>query len=171
MGRSLIAALAFAAAGGCGSDAGVHRPLFDMDAKPTPERAVVMPPFPDQNNLLEFPVLSAPHRYFIDARSLSVGSDGIVRYTVVVKTTGGSVNTSYEGIRCATWQKRLYAVGREGGKWVEARQSAWTDIRRSAPGEYHARLHADYFCIGRTTVNRADDAVRALRANARGRAE
>lgn len=161
--------MALAAATGCTSDAGVHRPLIDTETKIASESALVLPPFPQEKDLLEFPVLSAPHRYFIDPRSLSVGSDGIVRYTVIVETTGGAVNTNYEGIRCATWQKRLYAVGRAGGKWVEARQSAWTDIRRNAPGEYQANLHADHFCIGRATVRNPDEAVRSLRASARGR--
>lgn len=172
MGRSLIAALALACAGGCASDATEHRPLLlDTEQKPAAESALALPPFPAQKDLIEFPVHSAPHRYFIDPRSVSVGADGIVRYTVVVNAAGGAVNTHYEGIRCATWQKRLYAVGRDSGKWVEAKQSAWTEIRRSAPGEYQASLHRDYFCDGRATVRNAEEAVRSLRASARGRVD
>ena len=41
--------------------------------------------------------------------SLTVGTDGVVRYTVVVTSPAGARNVNYEGIRCDTYEWRLYA--------------------------------------------------------------
>ena len=158
------ALLAVVLMSGCGSDLGKHVPFMsDEQAKPPPESAVVLPPYPQEKDLLQFPFgPTGSHRYFVDTQSISVGADGVVRYTVVVKTTGGAVNTSYEGIRCMSAEKRLYAIG-VGQKWIPAKISEWTDIRRfNASHEHQAVLFQDYFCRGEEIVRTREDAVRAL---------
>ena len=144
--------------------------LQEPTSSPQPENALVLPPYPQQKDLLEFsagPVGS--HRYFIDKQSILVGADGVVRYSVVVRAAGGATNTTYEGLRCATGQKRLYAVGRGDGKWVEAKSSDWTEIRARSPNEYQATLFADFFCPGRLIVRDREEALWALqRSGSRG---
>ena len=98
--------------------------------------------------------------------SILVGTDGVVRYSVVVRTAGGATNTTYEGLRCASGQKRLYAVGRADGKWVEAKISQWTEIRSRSPNEYQATLYADFFCRGRVIVRDRQEALRLLQRGA-----
>jgi hypothetical protein len=174
--RRLAAVLLLAAAAGCGSisqrtASEWERASSDSQEQRPREHAVALPRYPQERDLLEFefrPIGS--HRYFLDTQSLNVGSDGIVRYSVVVKTAGGAVNTSYEGIRCATREKRLYATGRGGNQWVEAKRSDWTEIRRNDPNEFQAMLYADAFCPGRLIVRSRDEALNALRASMRGRA-
>ena len=89
---------------------------------------------------------SATARFFIDAKSLSLADDGVVRYTLVVRGSGGAENISYEGIRCETAERRLYAFGRPGGEWVRSRNDAWLRIEENAFNRQHAVLAKDYFC-------------------------
>jgi hypothetical protein len=75
---------------------------FEAD-KPWVELAAQLPPYPQTENLLEFNVSSATrNRHYVDAASISVGSDKVVRYTVVIESAGGARNVSFEGMRCAT---------------------------------------------------------------------
>jgi hypothetical protein len=80
------------------------------------------PAFPKPENLIEFyvgPVTT--NKYFIDASTLSVGSDRIVRYVLVVRTSGGASNVSFEGINCKELTWKHYATGRSDGTWTKSR--------------------------------------------------
>jgi hypothetical protein len=137
------------------------------DAKVVPvEKPVVLPAFPKDPDLTEFGVgASSSHRYFVDGSTIDVGADGVVRYALVVKTAGGASNASYEGIRCSTYEKRVYALGHPQRKWIEAKRSVWEPIQRGRAGEHHAVLYAEYFCPDRRIVA---DRAEALRAFASG---
>ena len=90
-------------------------PNFDdeYDAKPWTEVEVVLPPYPQEADLLSFRVGAVRDTQFmVDTKSVSIGSDGVVRYTLVVIGSGGARNVSYEGLRCATGERRFYAFGR-----------------------------------------------------------
>src|SRR5690606_24875279 len=57
---------------------------FDDPYKPWQEVAVQIPAPPKDQDLLPFEVSeTASHRFTIDANSLTVGADGVVRYTLV----------------------------------------------------------------------------------------
>lgn len=144
-------------------DANWDRDAVDEQKSAQQERAVSLPPYPRDADLLEFDVVSTPHRYFVDAKSIDVGNDGVVRYTLVVRTAGGAANASYEGIRCASYEKRIYALGHPQRKWIEARRSVWESIDPTRTGEYQDILYKNYFCPDRAIVANRDDAVRALR--------
>ena len=153
--------------------AGQHEPEWDrsgLDAKPLPrEQEVSLPAYPRDSDLIEFEVGSGAHRYFIDARSLQVGADGVVRYAVIVKTAGGASNAAYEGIRCASQEKRTYALGHPQGKWIAARRSVWEPITPGRANEHQAVLYKDFFCPDRLIVSSRDAALRALRNEYVGR--
>ena len=147
-----------------------HTPLFgDEPAGPPRENALVLPPYPEERDLLEFSAgPTSSHRFFIDKQSLLIGTDGVIRYAAIVKAAGGAVSASYEGIRCIPAQKRIYAVGR-GEKWVEAKNAQWTEIRPRVANEYQATLYADYFCPNRQMVRNREEALRVLlRSGSRG---
>jgi hypothetical protein len=134
------------------------------DAKVTPqEQAVALPAYPRESDLVEFRVgATSSHRFFVDPTTLDVGADGVVRYALVVKTEGGANNATYEGIRCASYEKRVYAVGTAQRKWIEARRSVWEAIQPDRANEYQAILYAEYFCPDRRIVPDKAAAVRAL---------
>src|SRR4030065_1495297 len=94
---------------------------FEFEAdKPWVELSAQLPPAPKAENLVEFNVSSATrNRHFVDTASISVGDDKVVRYTVVIEAAGGAKNVSFEGMRCATGERRLYAYGQPDGGWWE----------------------------------------------------
>ena len=96
-----------------------------------------LPDYPHAQNLIEFDAGAATsNRYYVDGSTLSVGEDGVVRYVVVVKTSGGATNVNYEGIRCGAKERKLYAFGRSDNIWGKSRTLAWRSIR---PGQLSGR--------------------------------
>ncbi len=130
---------------------------FDEDSKPWKELQAQIPAYPRPENLIPFEVSAAsPHRFFIDAASLSVGEDGVVRYSLYLKTAGGATNVSYEGIRCETREQKYYAVGRADGSWVRARNPQWRRVEDKEVNRYHYVLYADYLCTGKSARSTKD---------------
>ncbi|MGQ0749219.1 MAG: CNP1-like family protein [Betaproteobacteria bacterium] len=136
---------------------------YDDEKKPWKEIEAQIPPYPKSESLILFETAPAGHQFFIDAPSVSVGTDGVVRYTLFVKTAGGAINVSYEGIRCETREQKYYAIGRAGGGWSRARDPAWRYIEAKQFNRHHGMLHGDYFCNGREPVKTARRVVDALK--------
>jgi len=140
---------------------------FEAD-KPWVELAAQLPPYPQTENLLEFNVSSATrNRHYVDAASISVGSDKVVRYTVVIESAGGARNVAFEGMRCATGERRLYAYGRPDGSWSKARNAGWEDIKFRSLLSYHKALYEDHFCPDGINVRDPSVAVRNLKRGTR----
>lgn len=111
------------------------------------ELEVKLPPHPRSANIIAFDVSAASsNRFYIDPESISVGGDGVVRYTVVVRSPGGAENISYEGIRCETREQKYYAFGRRDGTWANARSGEWRYIEYKDINRQHGVLYLDYFC-------------------------
>lgn len=144
---------------------------FDFEfenEKPWAELAAQLPLTPRAENLVEFNVSSATrNRYFIDTASISVGEDKVVRYTVVIDAVGGAKNIAFEGLRCETAERRLYAYGHPDGTWSKARNAGWEGIKFRSPLSYHKALYEDHFCPDGINVQNANEAVRSLRRGAR----
>lgn len=119
---------------------------FDEDKKPWKEIEARIPAYPRPENLLPFaPADYSPHRFFVDAQSLSMGEDGVMRYVLVVKTAGGVTNVTFEGMRCSTREQKYYAVGQPQGSWAKAKNARWRTIRKGDTGQ-HGALYDGYFC-------------------------
>jgi hypothetical protein len=149
--RLLVALVAVAAASAAAAPALAQWRLFESDydeeKKPWKEIEALLPGAPKQENLIPFdPGGSASHRFYIDAPSLSVGEDGVVRYTLVIRTSGGATNTTFEGIRCATQEQKVYAVGHQDGAWVRARDPRWKRIEARGVNSHHGVLYLDFMC-------------------------
>jgi hypothetical protein len=122
-----------------------------------------LPPYPKADHLLEFNVAAVTNfRFFIDASSLSVGSDGVVRYVLVARSPSGAQNVSYEGIRCKGTSYRLYATGRRDGTWTRARDDSWHPIGHE-PTDWRRALNDDYFCPRGGMIASAAEGIDALR--------
>lgn len=136
----------------------------DPDAPKRTEDIVQLPGFPQEVNLLEFYVsATTTHKYFIDASTLSVGKDGVVRYTLVIRTSGGSTNVTYEGMRCESREYKIYATGHRDGTWALARRSEWRPVENKPTNRHHAALSRDYFCPVGNAIYTADEGREALR--------
>lgn len=171
--RTIVVVAAFAAAACMSSPdrTGATRAYDGSDTQRIPrEGAFTRPPYPQDSNLMEFAVGPAvSHRYFIDTQSVSVGTDGVARYTVVIRAAGGATNVFFEGIRCDPAQKRIYAFGRAGGQWIEAKRAAWTPIRLNRLDDYQTTLYEDGFCPERRMVRSREEALFAIRSRFLGR--
>ena len=127
------------------------------------ESPVALPALPRDADLIEFYVSNmVSFRFFIDAASLSVGPDRVVRYTLVARSPSGIANVSHEGIRCADLSYRIYAYGQDG-RWAAARNAEWREIEPKTVQRWHNELRLRFFCIGRAAILSAADGLEALR--------
>lgn len=135
-----------------------------FEEKPWEEQKALLPPYPEQRNLVGFDMGStSDFRFFVDAASLSVGRDEVVRFVLVAVSPSGAANVSFEGLRCKTRERKLYAVGRADKSWVEARRVEWQRFRNDDRNPYAAVLAEDFFCPARSVVRTAEEALDALR--------
>lgn len=125
------------------------------------EVAAKAPDYPIPQNLIEFDAGAASrNKHYVDGSTLSVGTDGVVRYVAVVKTRGGATNVSFEGIRCTEKSLKFYAFGRDDKTWTQSRNTTWQPIRT---GSYQAVLFKDYFCPRYTSIFTAEEGLDALK--------
>ncbi len=150
---------------------------FDGD-KTWVELQAQLPAYPEQENLLSFDAGPASRNlHYIDAPSITVEEDGVVRYTLVIKSPAGAMNISYEAMRCASveakgeilifkfhnTERRLYAMGRDDKTWARARVSKWEEVE-NIPQHYAQRALARYFfCPGNAIVKDEAEAIHALK--------
>lgn len=152
--------------------AAAQRAQDDDEPKSWVELEVKLPPYPKSGNLIEFEAGAASsNRFLIDAESISVGSDGVVRYTLVVKGSGGGENVSYEGIRCDMGQQKYYAFARRDGTWSSARLSEWRRIEYKDVNRQHGVLYANYFCYDRTLIKSPKEAIQRFKYGAPSRTD
>jgi CNP1-like family len=134
------------------------------ETAPHAELEVKLPALPKAANLLEFqPSAASNNRFYVDAESINVGTDGIVRYTLVVKSPSGAENISHEGIRCDTLEQKYYAFGRSDGTWANARASKWRPIVYKDVNRHHSVLYTDYFCPDGSPVRAVADAIQRFK--------
>lgn len=136
----------------------------DGAAKQWQEIEFQFPAAPRPENLQSFYVGAATeNRFFVDLSTLTVGGDGVVRYTLVVLSSEGARNVSFEGMRCATKERRVYASGRLDGTWSKSRVDQWVRIQEVYGNRHQAALFLEYFCPDGVIVDNADQARDALR--------
>ncbi|WP_295625189.1 CNP1-like family protein [uncultured Nitrosomonas sp.] len=137
---------------------------FESD-KPWIEQLTQLPAYPDTTNLMEFDTgaVSSNH-YLIDTTSINIGEDGVIRFTLVVKSSAGALNVSYEGIRCATSERKLYALGRDDKTWIQPRISEWQRLELVQQFNAQRELSKNIFCPHRQIVSNTEDAIQALKA-------
>jgi len=105
----------------------------------------------------------------VDGASLSVGKDGVVRYTLVARSPLGAESVSFEGMRCDPREVRSYAFGRADRSWSR-RDTPWRPIAQRSVQRWHNALATEYFCPGETLILNAAEGVEALRRGGHPRA-
>ena len=125
--------------------------------------APALPAWPKDQNLVEFHGGNVTaFRFYIDATSLTVSSDGVVRYALVARSPSGVANYSYEGMRCqGAGQVRVYAYGQDG-RWVPQR-AEWREIELKVVQSWHSELRSRYFCPNRIAIQSVAEGLDALR--------
>ena len=139
---------------------------FDDETKPWQEVQAQLPPAPTTDHLVDFGVSGATtFRFALDTYTLSIGNDGVFRYTLVATSPQGARNVTYEGIRCETDERKIYATGRADGTWVRARNAAWTKIADVGNNRQHAALEKEYFCPDGYQARDVRQVIARLRPN------
>ena len=82
----------------------------------------------------------------IDPASVSLGGDGVTRYTLVVRTVRGVVNVSHEGMRCPTAEWKMYATGRPDGSWARVPMPRWRKVDLNGTNDVRRILAEDVMC-------------------------
>jgi hypothetical protein len=137
-----------------------------LEEKKFKEIEVALPPYPDESGLLEFQLRrNSANRFYVDRNSISIGPDRVVRFSAVIKSASGALNTSYEGMRCKNSEYKVYAYGIKNGEWTKARDSQWRRIERSS-ADFRFTLYKDYFCDIEAIAGRNEkDLIANLKGN------
>jgi CNP1-like family len=139
---------------------------------PWTEERLVLPPFPPDSDWIAFRVDGAgDNKFFVAGKSVAIGKDGVVRYAVMIESPAGARNLTYEGMHCATREKKLYAFGRPDRTWSAAREPQWENLEYKSVNGYQKILFSDFFCPAKTGIASAQEGVAALKAGVHPRAQ
>lgn len=101
---------------------------------------------PNKSTTLPFYVSNATiFKFAIDTSSILIGSDGVTRFIVVITNPSGGEQVQYEGIRCDSYQWRLYGTF-DNNKWYENPLGSWNMIKTHVPNRYQAALASGALC-------------------------
>ncbi|CAD6558916.1 hypothetical protein LMG28140_06508 [Paraburkholderia metrosideri] len=139
--------------------------LLDRKGNWVENKVDTLPPLPKESNLLPFEVSgNTPLQFAIDQTSVSVGSDGVVRYVVVVTSPSGARNVNYEGIRCDTYEARQYAgLNADHDGWDTTVANEFRRIENGTLNAYQASLYQDYMCANKMPAANAKQIVENIR--------
>jgi hypothetical protein len=110
------------------------------------------PPYPKTMDLfkVEGPVNYSQYDYLVDVKNLSVSADGVVRYSLIIRSSSGVDNVLYDGLQCNQQTLKHYAYGStdtEGKKkWIAKSTVQWTSWSSSGINAYSSILARHYFC-------------------------
>ncbi|MCG7980797.1 MAG: CNP1-like family protein [Candidatus Thiodiazotropha endolucinida] len=111
------------------------------------EGEVQVPESINSDDLQEFQVAAneSRFRYFVERNSIQHDSDGAVRFTLVIRSSSGAANSSYEGFRC---RERLYKVYAYGGsdRLTPMPGGDWERVPKDESTDYRATLYDDLLC-------------------------
>lgn len=126
---------------------------FDAIEKPWQESEVKIPDLPADDTWATIPMDSLP-----PSQKLALGKDSIridkqdwvVRYWLLISSTGGGYNASYQGLRCRTRQTVVYAYAQKRPEPTinPVKEPKWTDIGNRRKGNYAHELAHYIFCSG-----------------------
>jgi len=130
------------------------------------EGATAMPLNPPNKSTLQpfYVSRSTIFKFAVDTNSILIGADGVTRYIVVMTNPSGETQTQYEGIRCDSFQWRLYG-NFENGVWKENPLASWRGISDHVANRYQAALAQGAFCNMTTQEKNIQNVIRNLNPN------
>jgi hypothetical protein len=125
-------------------------------------REVEAPPAPalKLQGLVPLEMPGSALRFGVDPASITIGSDGIVRYVVVATSDSGVVNGIYEGIRCDKGEVKVYARHNPAGGWKVLKDPQWRPVNEQ---RYTSLIALGGACVGRGANQSPARIVRDLR--------
>jgi hypothetical protein len=121
---------------------------------------------PNPKTLLPFYVSEKTvFKFAIDTQSIQIGNDGVTRYIIQITNPGGGTQTQYEGIRCESFQARLYGTYETNGTWRENGLGGWSAIQNNTPNRYQAALAQGALCNLSSQVKNVNTVIQSLNPN------
>ena len=161
---TLVFAFALALAGCAGDplESGVD-PFAPMVFK---EGATAMPLNPPNNATIQpfYVSQQTVFKFAVDTNSILIGNDGITRYIVILTSPNGNSLVQFEGIRCDSFQWRLYGTF-ESGVWKENPLSSWRGIQDHTPNRYQAALAQGALCNFNSQEKSIKNIIQSLNPN------
>ncbi len=131
-------------------------PSYDRGAGPglsgpKSKDAPGLPAFPRSENLarLDADEIDSDYEYWIDVPSVTLDVDGVVRYTLVMRSPKGVPSVFFEGFRCDARSYKTYAYGTRQGRFAPFPEPQWNPIsleRERRARAYLWLLYNRYFC-------------------------
>lgn len=134
-----------------------------VDTPEWTEEAAPSPPAFSRDRLI--PIEMPPYvtlKVGIDPETVTVGTDGVVRYVVVMRNTSGSVNAAFEGILCSAGDVKTYARMGSAGTWTVVQEPQWRSMTDNLPSRHAFAISKQGGCDGRSAA-KAADIVRVLK--------
>lgn len=89
-----------------------------------------MPAVPKAADLVRFEFnTTSRHQFAVDPASMLLRGNEMLQLTIVVTSSGGAINTSYEAFNCQNGTRRLLAVASLDGSWQPVENSQWVAAR------------------------------------------
>lgn len=143
---------------------------FDYDDSkdvPWKEGGTALPPLPADENLVEVPLTGLPENLtaYTELSSIALSErDEVTRYWLIIKGKDSGYNATYEGLRCTTFEYKVYAYGnRQSQQPVKPMPNAvWRSVSADV-SKYRRDLVKSIFCAGESPKD-----MRQIRASIRG---
>ena len=130
------------------------------------EDKALIPEYPKDENLLEFDIDPPDSRfsYFIDTQSITVNkTDGVTRFTLVIRSGSGVSNVSFEAMRCTTKEYKIYAHGDGRGKFRQMRKPEWKPLTEKSHTRYRNDLWEHYICPHKMLISTPEAIIRNIK--------
>lgn len=142
----------------------------DLDRADWKEDTVPPPPAYSSSGLIEIDMpRNASVKMGVDPKTIAINTEtGIVRYVAVAQGPS-AVNASYEGIRCATGEYRVYARQVQGGEWAPGGDTNWKPMmgQSNIMVRHPLQLARGGMCVGTAMPSSVREIVRALQTGSR----
>lgn len=136
-------------------------------ATPNPDWREIEAPLPpafEISRLIPFDVsASSSLRYGVDPATISLGSDGIVRYVMVAQSATGALNALYEGIKCNTGEFKTYGRYNPAGGWNRVDSPEWKSLWATEVSKHTLRFARQGGCAGNAPPTTVEQMVRDLK--------
>jgi hypothetical protein len=111
------------------------------------EAEVPTPAYPREADLVAVTLAPADRlKLFVDASSVALADDRVLRATLVVESSSGARNVFFEGIRCETREYKTYAIGNTEKQWSPVKPASWRELPPAAGNNFRFYLFKHYVC-------------------------
>lgn len=133
-------------------------PFDEKSAEKWKESAIVLPPYPDDRDLLPVVMSNTDTlKIYVDGKSISRAQDLVARFALIVESPSGARSVFYEGYRCETRQYKTYAIGTSQHTWSPAANPQWLTVPRSEINAFRDVIYRRYVCDGEKSARSPED--------------